>query len=145
MFGVGTCSSVWSGIWSAWVTPGNRKKGGHESGTLIVRAFVVLETIILKGLGESYLYKRETPQFEIRETETVSFSKFLTQPSVPSSTHSALNAMYPPQIPRQCQGKCPEHLSWVGGAKFLITLCEEPISSQAVGTLLGLLLWFWGL
>lgn len=41
---------------------------------LLVRTLVILEPTIWKRVGESYLYKRETAQFETREMETVLLS-----------------------------------------------------------------------
>lgn len=41
---------------------------------LLVRTLVTLEPTILKRVGESYLYKRERPQFKTREMETVLLS-----------------------------------------------------------------------
>ena len=49
------------------------RRSGLESG-LLVRTLVILEPTILKRVGESYLYKRETAQFETREMETVLLS-----------------------------------------------------------------------
>lgn len=40
----------------------------------LVRIVDSLEATILKRVGESCLYKRETSQFETREVETVLFS-----------------------------------------------------------------------
>ena len=41
---------------------------------LLVRTLVTLEPTILKRVGESYLYKRDRPQFKPREMETVLLS-----------------------------------------------------------------------
>ena len=75
MFGVGTHSGVWSRTHTfKCVSHSWKYEEGAERLALLVRTLVTLEPTILKRVGESYLYKRDRPQFKTREMETVLLS-----------------------------------------------------------------------
>lgn len=73
-----------------------------------MRTLVILEPTILKRVGESYLYKRETAQFETREMETVLLSLsiwLLTQCHAVHTPHSTSRSTY-------CALKTTQCASW---------------------------------